>query len=166
MCISYCRRKSRTRCREKVFLTNQLILPKRLLASESDSVEAEILELETALSPLSNLELEGLKFQSRIRWLGEGETPSRFFLNMGNQRREKSYVSSILNSDNAEVYSLEELLTVRLVYNVNVERDNREPRLSKVDKMISSWRSRSLSLVGKVVVMLSSFLPQITLFCF
>ena len=163
MCISYCRRKSRTRCREKVFLTNQLILPKRLLASESDSVKAEILELETALSPLFNLELEGLKFQSRIRWLGEGETPSRFFLNMGNQRREKSYVSSILNSDNAEVYSLEELLTVRLVYNVNVERDNWEPRLSKV---ISSWRSRSLSLVGKVVVMLSSSLPQITLFCF
>ena len=106
MCISYCRRKSRTRCREKVFLTNQLILPKRLLASESDSVKAEILELETVLSPLFNLELEGLKFQSRIRWLGEGETPSRFFLNMGNQRREKSYVSSILNSDNAEVYSL------------------------------------------------------------
>ena len=166
MCISYCWRKSRTRCREKVFLTNQLILPKRLLASESDSVKAEILELETVLSPLFNLELEGLKFQSRIRWLGEGETPSRFFLNMGNQRREKSYVSSILNSDNAEVYSLEELLTVRLVYNVNVERDNWEPRLSKLDKMISSWRSRSLSLVGKVVVMLSSSLPKITLFCF
>ena len=143
-----------------------MILPKRLLASESDSVKAEILELETALSPLFNLELEGLKFQSRIRWLGEGETPSRFFLNMGNQRREKSYVLSILNSDNAEVYSREELLTVRLVYNVNVERNNWEPRLSKEDKMISSWRSRSLSLVGKVVVMLSSSLLQITLFCF
>ena len=95
-----------------------------------------------------------------------GRNPSRFFLNMGNQRREKSYVLSILNSDNAEVYSLEELLTVRLVYNVNVEKDNWKPRLSKVDKMISSWRSRSLSLVGKVVVMLSSSLPQITLFCF
>ena len=31
---------------------------------------------------------------------------------MGNQRREKSYVSSILNSHDVEVYSLEELLTV------------------------------------------------------
>ena len=34
--------------------------------------------------------------------------------------------------------------------NVSVERDNWEPRLSKVDKMLSLWRSRSLSLVGKV----------------
>ena len=31
---------------------------------------------------------------------------------MGNQRREKSYASSILNSDDVEVYSLEELLPV------------------------------------------------------
>ena len=28
--------------------------------------------------------------------------------------------------------------------NVNVERDNWEPRLSKVDKMLSLWRSRCL----------------------
>ena len=48
----------------------------------------------------------------RMMMLEEGETPSRFFLNMGNQRREKSYVSSILNSDDVEVYLLEELLAV------------------------------------------------------
>ena len=41
--ISYSRRKSRIRCREKVPLTNQLILLKRQLASGSDSVKAEIL---------------------------------------------------------------------------------------------------------------------------
>ena len=37
--------------------------------------------------------------------------------------------------------------------NVNVERDHWEPRLSKVDKMLSLWRSRSLSLVGKVLIL-------------
>ena len=68
------------------------------------------MDLETALSSLFTLELEGFKIRSRVRWLEEGETPSRFFLNMGDQRREKSYVSSILNSDDVEVYSLEELL--------------------------------------------------------
>ena len=112
MSISYSRRKSRIRCREKVLLTNQLILLKRQLASGSDSVKAEILDLETALSSLFTLELGGLKIRSRVRWLEEGETPSRIFLNMGNQRRERSYVSSILNSDDVEVSSLEELLTV------------------------------------------------------
>ena len=77
--ISYSRRKSRIRCREKVLLTNQLILPKRQLASGSDSVKAEILDLETAFSSLFTLELEALKIRSRVRWLEEGETPSRFF---------------------------------------------------------------------------------------
>ena len=37
--------------------------------------------------------------------------------------------------------------------NVNVERDNWEPRLSKVDKMLTLWQSRSLSLVGKVLIL-------------
>lgn len=37
--------------------------------------------------------------------------------------------------------------------NVNVERDNWEPSLSKVDKMLSLRRSRSLSLVGKVLIL-------------
>ena len=33
---------------------------------------------------------------------------------------------------------------------VNVERDNWESRLSKFDKCVSSWKNRSLSLIGKV----------------
>ena len=69
------------------------------------------MDLETTLSSLFTFELDGLKIRSMVRWLEEGETPSRFFLNMGNQRRENSYVSSILNSEDVEVYSLEELLT-------------------------------------------------------
>ena len=67
--------------------------------------------METAPSSLFILELEGLKIRSRVRWLEEGEAPSRFFLNMGKQGREKSSDSSILNSDDV-VYSLEELFTV------------------------------------------------------
>ena len=44
-----------------------------------------------------------------------GRNPSRFFLNMGNQRRGKSYVSSILNSHDVEVYSLEGRLFGNLI---------------------------------------------------
>ena len=36
---------------------------------------------------------------------------------------------------------------------VNVERDNRETKLSKVDKILSLWRSRSLSLVEKMLIL-------------
>jgi len=36
---------------------------------------------------------------------------------------------------------------------VNVEHDNWEPRLSKFDKCVSSWKNRSLSLIGKVLIL-------------
>lgn len=34
-----------------------------------------------------------------------------------------------------------------------MERDNWEPRLSKFDKCVSSWKNRSLSLIGKVLIL-------------
>ena len=36
---------------------------------------------------------------------------------------------------------------------VDVNRDNWEPRLSKLDKSLSLWKSRSLSLIGKVLIL-------------
>lgn len=36
---------------------------------------------------------------------------------------------------------------------VAVERDNWEPRLSKLDSCLSLWKSRSLSFVGKVLIL-------------
>ena len=35
---------------------------------------------------------------------------------------------------------------------VNVEQDNWEPRLSKLDKTLNMWKSRSLSLIGKALI--------------
>ena len=36
---------------------------------------------------------------------------------------------------------------------IHVEHDNWEPRLSKLDKCVSSWKNRSLSMIGKVLVL-------------
>ena len=36
---------------------------------------------------------------------------------------------------------------------INVERDNWEPRLSTLGKCVSSWKNRSLSMIGKVLVL-------------
>ena len=36
---------------------------------------------------------------------------------------------------------------------MNVERDNWEPRLSKFGKCVSSWKNRSLCLIGKVLIL-------------
>ena len=35
----------------------------------------------------------------------------------------------------------------------NIECDNWEPRISKLDKCLSGWKKRSLSLIGKVLVL-------------
>ena len=36
---------------------------------------------------------------------------------------------------------------------MNVDRDNWEPRLSKLDQCVSGWKNRSLSLIGKVLIL-------------
>ena len=36
---------------------------------------------------------------------------------------------------------------------LNVDQDNWEPRISKLDKCVSAWKKRSLSLIGKVLVL-------------
>ena len=36
---------------------------------------------------------------------------------------------------------------------VNVERDNWEPRISKLEKSLSLWKSRSLSMIGRVLIL-------------
>ena len=36
---------------------------------------------------------------------------------------------------------------------VNVDQDNWEPRVSKLEKSVSQWQSRSLSLIGKVLIL-------------
>ena len=36
---------------------------------------------------------------------------------------------------------------------VNVERDNWEPRISKLEKSLALWKSRALSLIGWVLIL-------------
>ena len=36
---------------------------------------------------------------------------------------------------------------------VNVDQDNWEPRVSKLEKCVSRWQNRSLSLIGKVLIL-------------
>ena len=44
---------------------------------------------------------------------------------------------------------------------VDVERDNWEPRLSKLDKTLSRWKSQSLSFIGKVLILNISALSKL-----
>lgn len=84
------------RCRqlslEKILITNRLIFLKRRLAAGSSFVKDEITELEIQLRQLLDQQLEGAKIRSHARWLEEGETPSRYFLRLENERHAKAFV--------------------------------------------------------------------------
>ena len=107
--ISFARDRRKELSRDKVFLTNRLIVLKRRLASGISAVLSEILELEASLKSIFDRELEGSKIRSRAKWLEEGEAPTGFFFNLENQRHEKSLISSVLIPEGDEVSSLPEM---------------------------------------------------------
>ena len=75
--ISFARDRRKELSRDKVLLTNRLIVLKRHLASGISAVSSEILELEASLKSIFDRELEGSKIRSRAKWLEEGENQRR-----------------------------------------------------------------------------------------
>ena len=104
--IAFSRKRAKERAREKVLLTNRLIALKNRLALGFQSDAQEILCLEASLKALYDKELEGSKIRSRVKWLEEGELPSRYFFSLEKQRHERTLVSSVFNSEGIEVSSL------------------------------------------------------------
>ena len=118
--INYSRERWRLLSREKILITNRLILLKRRLAAGCNFVKNEIIELETYLSQLFDRQLEGSKIRSRAKWLEEGETPSRYFFRLENERHAKVSVSSVFNVDGVEVSSFPEIMNVHNNYYSNL----------------------------------------------
>lgn len=101
---------------EKVSTINHLSFLKRRLVARCQSVKTEIGELENYLNQLFARQLEGSKIRSQVRWLEEGETHSRFFLRLENERYAKTFVSSVFNSSGREVFSLQEIMEAHTVF--------------------------------------------------
>ena len=101
----------RRRClsRERVFLVNRLVSLKRRLTSGDCTVATEISRLESELKALISRELEGSKVRSRVRWLEDGERPTRYFFKLEHERVARNSVTSILDSNDVEVFSREEI---------------------------------------------------------
>ena len=108
--IAFSKRKQRDLSDERVSLTNRLIALKHRLVSGDSSVKPEITDLESSLKVLMTEEYVGAKIRSRAKWLEEGEAPTRYFLKLASQKFEKSFVSSVLNSDGVEVSTLPEII--------------------------------------------------------
>ena len=103
--VSFSKDKRKSLCRERVTLTNQLIDCKQRLVQGDNSVLAEIATLESRLKILTLRDLEGVKVHSRVKWLEEGEKPTRYFFRLECEHVECCSVTSILNSNDVEVFT-------------------------------------------------------------
>ena len=107
--------------REKVNLTNRLILCKQRLVRGDTSASAEIIALEARLFALFSFEIEGVKMRSRARWIEEGEKPSRYFFRLEQERIEKNRVISMYDSilfDSVIENNLEKTRQLKIIFGV------------------------------------------------
>ena len=115
-CIDFARDKRTELNREKVNLTNRLILCKQRLVRGDTSASAEIIALEARLFALFSFEIEGVKTRSRARWIEEGEKPTRYFFRLEQERIEKNRVISMYDSNGNEVTSRADLDRVHVEF--------------------------------------------------
>ena len=106
---SFSRTKRKNLSHERVVLTNEIIRLKALLVSGDLSVSPIIRDLENKLKDLVLKELYGATITSKARWLEEGDKPSRFFFKLERERIQRNSISSVLNSDDVEVFSHTEI---------------------------------------------------------
>ena len=79
------------------------------MVSGNNSVKAEIASLELDLKLLISAELEGSKICSGSRWFERGEKPTYFFFQLKRERSSRGFIPSILNSDDVEVFTRQEI---------------------------------------------------------
>lgn len=115
-CIDFAKDKRTELNREKVNLTNRLILCKQRLVRGDTSASAEIIALEARLFALFSLEIEGVKTRSRARWIKEGEKPTRYFFRLEQERIEKNRVISMYDLNSNEVTSSADLDRVHVEF--------------------------------------------------
>ena len=147
-CISFASKK-RAELSHEVVLTNRLINCKQSLVQGDSSICPEIISLEAQLAALTRAEIEGVKMRSRIRWLEEGEKPTRFFFKLEQERAEKHRVSAVYDCDGNEVTSRTDLENAhvnfyrRLFACEEVDPVCQQHLFSQVDLKLSSEESAS-----------------------
>ena len=107
--ISFSRTKRKNLSHERVVLTNEIIKLKALLVTGDFSVSSAIRDLENKLKELVFKELSGVAIRSKARWLEEGEKPSRYFFKLERERIQRNSIFSVLDSNDAEVFSHAEI---------------------------------------------------------
>lgn len=137
-----------------MFLTNQFIYFKDLLAGGDLTVKSDIIDAEAALQSLFHTELEGHKIRSAVKWLEEVEAPSAFFLKVRKSKATKTFHFLSLEFRRKRGFSLPDLMSAHKDFYSALFGE--EPIEVEVQNLLSSHVSRTLSencgLICKVFV--------------
>ena len=131
--VFFSRIRRRSLSHERVLLVNRLVSLKRRLTSGDSTVAIEMSRLESELKALISRELEGSKIRSRVRWLEDGERPTRYFFKLEHERIARNSVTSILDRNDVEVFSREEIERAHVRFYSHLS--SKEP-INAVDKQI------------------------------
>ena len=148
----FSKNKSRELSHERVLLVNRIIDLKLKLTSGDLSVSSEISELESELKALTLKELDGSKVRSRVQWLEEGERPTRYFFKLERERFERNILTSILDSNDVEVFTRKEIERAHVQFysslfsNEPIDLPSQQRCLDSVEKFLSP--SQSISCEG------------------
>ena len=107
--VAYTKNKRKQLSRDRVRLTNRLIVLKQSLVLGDTRAPAAIASLESQLQALVTQDLEGRKTRSRAQWIEEGEKTTRYFFKLERERYEKNRVTSIYDENSAEVFTRQEI---------------------------------------------------------
>ena len=124
-CQKYGSRKRKLANQTRTSLTKRLILAKNEFARGNESRSTQIRDLECSLSSLAMQEAEGAKIRSRVKWIEEGEKPTRYFFCREQQRAAKNTFDSLLNSHGLETSAQDEMEAILVdFYKVLYSRDS------------------------------------------
>ena len=104
-------------------MVNEIISLKVRLSAGDTSVADDLFDLENQFKALTLRDLEGSKICSRVLWFEEGQKPTWYFFKLERERVDRNTVTSILNSDDVEVFSREEIEQVHVDFYTNLSLD-------------------------------------------
>ena len=83
----------------------------RIEENVTDSNVAELEDLKAQLQEIRNKKVEGIAIRSRVRWLQEGEKPTRYFCNLENRNFIDKTMPFIERDDGVIIYNQTEILS-------------------------------------------------------
>lgn len=99
--IKISKNRARMKRLKKNVITKEIITLKRMLSNGQD-VNTQIERLECRLKQIVESDFEGVKIRSRVKWIEEGEKPTRYFFSLIKEHGTSNEIDVLIDENGAE----------------------------------------------------------------